>query len=348
MTHTPRSEAVDSHVQANRFQRVKPVALLRRALHALALLWLVLTITFVLVRLAPGDPATFLLPPTASAADVVRLRAELGLDQSVAVQYARWAAAVLQGNLGESFQLHRPVTSLLAESLPVSAWLGLASLFLTFAIGVPIGLVQAVRRGRFADRALTVATTTIYAAPTFWLALAMIAVFTYGAAEWGLPAWIRLPAFGIRSPAGVSSGWRAASDVLRHSILPVGILAAVGAAGVARYARSSVADVLGEDFVRTARAKGVASSRVYFRHVIANVLPPLIVLFALALPGLVAGSIFVEAVFAWPGMGKLMVNAINGRDYPVVMGATIVYAGAVVIANLSADLLLPVVDPRRR
>lgn len=327
---------------------MKPVALLRRAAHALALFWLVLTITFVLVRLAPGDPATFLLPPTASATDIARLRAALGLDQSVAIQYARWFLATLRGNLGESFLLHQPVTSLLARAVPVSAGLGLASLALTFLIGVPVGVIQAVRRGRWVDRALTVATTVVYAAPSFWLALALIAVFTYGAAMWGLPSWLRLPAFGIQSPAAMIGGWHAGADVVRHSILPVGILAAVGAAGIARYARSSVADVLEEDFVRTARSKGVAPARVYGRHVVANILPPLIVLFALALPGLVAGSIFVESVFAWPGMGRLMVTAINGRDYPLVMGATVVYAGAVIGANLAADLMLPLVDPRRR
>ena len=144
------------------------------------------------------------------------------------------------------------------------------------------------------------------------------------------------------------SGGAALVDIARHAVLPVAILAAVGAAGIARYARSSVADVLDDDFVRTARAKGVATGRLYFRHVLATVLPALVVLFALSLPGLVAGSIFVEAVFAWPGMGRLMVNAIVARDYPVEMAAAAVYATLVVFANLAADLALPLVDPRRR
>jgi len=130
--------------------------------------------------------------------------------------------------------------------------------------------------------------------------------------------------------------------------LPVTILTVVGAAGIARYARSSIADVLGQDFVRSAWAKGARSPRVYFRHVLATVLPALVVLFALSLPGLVAGSIFVEAVFAWPGMGRLMVNAIVARDYPLVMGAAAVYATIVLLANLAGDLALPLVDPRRR
>jgi peptide/nickel transport system permease protein len=330
-----------------RLPAVLPAAL-RRAGAALALLWLVVTITFVLVRLAPGDAAALLIPPGASAEDVARLRSELGLDQPVAVQYARWIGNLLRGDLGESFALRRPVADVLRDALPVSLGLGLASIALTFAVGVPVGIVQAARRGRAVDRVLTVLTTAVYAAPTYWLALALVAVFTYGAAVWGLPPALRLPAFGLRTPGAELEGFPAVVDLVRHAILPVSILSAVGAAGVARYARSSVADVLGQDFVRTARAKGASGRRVYARHVLANVLPPLVVLFALALPGVVAGSVFVESVFAWPGMGRAMVTAILARDYPVVMGATVVYAALVIAANLSAELALPALDPRRR
>jgi peptide/nickel transport system permease protein len=239
------------------------------------------------------------------------------------------------------------VAHALAQALPVSIGLGAASLALTFLIGVPIGMIQAVRRGRFVDLLLTGLTTVVYAAPSFWLALALVAVFTYGAAAWGLPRSLRLPAFGLRSPGTDLHGVAALADLIRHSLLPVAILTAVGAAGIARYARSSIADAVMQDFVRTARAKGASPARVYFRHVLATVLPSLIVLFALSLPGLVAGSIFVEAIFAWPGMGRLMVNAIIARDYPLVMGAAAVYAAMVLLANLAGDLVLPLVDPRR-
>jgi peptide/nickel transport system permease protein len=335
-------------MRAVQLQRVHPPAVLRRLGGAMLLLWLVLTITFALIRLAPGDAAAFLVPPTASAADVARIRAELGLDQSIVVQYARWGAALLRGDLGESFSLHQPVARALAQALPISLGLGFVSLALTFLIGVPIGMVQAVRRNTAVDRLFTVLTTLVYAAPSFWLALALVALFTYGAAAWGLPASMRLPAFGVRSPGATLHGVAALMDVVRHAILPVTILAAIGAAGIARYARSSISDVLSQDFVRTARAKGSSPLRVYFRHVLSNVLPALVVLFALSLPGLVAGSIFVESVFAWPGMGRLMVNAIVARDYPLVMGAAVVYTTIVLFANLAGDLMLPVVDPRRR
>lgn len=330
-----------------RLLAVLPAAL-RRAGAALVLLWLVVTITFALVRLAPGDAAALLIPPGASPADIARLRAELGLDQPIAVQYARWIGNLLRADLGESFVLRRPVADALRDALPVSLGLGLASIALTFVVGVPLGIVQAARRGRALDRFLTVLTTAVYAAPTYWLALALVAVFTYGAATWGLPMAMRLPAFGLRTPGAELSGLAAFTDLLRHAILPVTILSAVGAAGIARYARSSVADVLGQDFVRTARAKGAGERSIYGRHVLANVLPPLVVLFALALPGVVAGSVFVESVFAWPGMGRAMVTAIQARDYPMVMGVTVIYAALVIAANLAAELVLPLLDPRRR
>ena len=321
--------------------------LLRRLATAALLLWLVVTLTFMLVRLAPGDPSAFLIAPGASEADAARLRAELGLDRSMLVQYARWVAATLRGDLGTSFATGVPVARILAEAAPISILLGGVSLALTFLVGVPVGMLQAAKRGRATDTAITVLTTAVYAAPTFWLALALVGVFTYGAASLGLPAALRLPAFGIRTPGVTLDGWAGFVDVIRHSVLPVTILAAVGAAGIARYARTSVADVLRLDFVRTAYAKGLGSRRVFARHVLANVLPPLVVLFALSLPGLLAGSIFVESVFAWPGLGRATLSAILARDYPVVMGATLFYAAAVIGANLAAELVLPVLDPRR-
>ena len=312
------------------------------------LLWLVVTLTFVLARAAPGDAAALLVPSTASAADAARLRAELGLDAPAPVQYARWLGALLRGDLGESFATRRPVTEVLGDALPISLLLGALSLGLTFLVGVVLGGIQAARRGRPLDAALTIATTTVYAAPSFWLALALIAVFTYGAATWGLPPALRLPAFGLRSPGAQLSGFAAIADVARHLVLPVAVLASVGAAGVARYARSSIADVLDQDFVRTARAKGLRGRRIYGAHVLRVALPPLVVLFALALPGVVAGSVFVESIFAIPGMGRTMLSAILARDHPVMMGATIVYAALVIGANLAADLALPALDPRRR
>jgi peptide/nickel transport system permease protein len=319
----------------------------RRLADAVILFWLVVTLIFVLVRMAPGDPAAFLVPPTATAADAARLRTDLGLDRPLAVQYARWAGAVVRGDLGESFSSRQPVSRLLLDAAPVSLALGGISLLLTFLVGVPLGMFQAARRGGALDRLTTVLTTAVYAAPTFWIALALVAIFTYGAATFGLPPAMRLPAFGIRTPGTTLSGFADLLDLARHGVLPIATLAAIGAAGIARYSRSAVADVLGEGWVSTARAKGARPSRVYGRHVLRNILPQLVVLGALSLPGLVAGSVFVESVFSWPGLGKAMLIAIQARDYPVVMGATVFYAAAVIFANFAADLALPLLDPRR-
>ncbi|MGQ0539139.1 MAG: ABC transporter permease [Gemmatimonadaceae bacterium] len=321
---------------------------LRRIIGALALYALVVTLVFVLLRLAPGDAADFLVAPTASAEDAARVRAQLGLDDSPVVQYARWMRGVLTGDLGESLASGRAVSAVLWEALPVSLWLGALSLGLTFLIGVAVGAYQGARRGRPADTWITIATTAVYSAPSFWLALGLVAVFTTGAAHWGFPAALRLPAFGFRDPALEATGLQAVGDLVRHSLLPVAVLALIGAAGVARFARTIVADLAHEDFVRLARAKGLSRARVVRRHVLRNAWPPLVVLAALALPGIVAGSVFVESIFAWPGMGRTMLTAIASRDYPVVMGATVLYAAVVIVANACADALLPVVDPRRR
>lgn len=319
-----------------------------RLASSVVIFWIVLTLTFLLARAAPGDPTMLLVPPGASAADQARMRAELGLDAPLAVQYARWAGRLFKGDLGESFARRTPVASVLGEAIPVSVGLGAISMAFTFLVGIALGMLQAVRRGTVSDRAITLATTAVYAAPSFWLALALIATFTYGAARWGFPEWLRLPAFGMRDPASDATGLAALGDLARHAVLPVLTLSAIGAAGIARYARTIAADLLSQDFVRTAMAKGVTRRRVYGRHVLANAWPPLVVLFALAIPGLLAGSVFVEGVFAWPGMGRVTLAAVAARDYPVILGATAMYAAAVILANLVADLALPLLDPRRR
>jgi peptide/nickel transport system permease protein len=281
----------------------------------------VLSLTFVLLRLAPGDPATFLVAPGASASDAARLRTALGLDAPVAVQYARWLTAMLRLDLGDSFVDRQPVITLLARALPVSLGLGAASLALSFAIGIAVGIVQAARRASRTDFVLT-----------------MVSV--------GAPLWLRLPAIGMATPGIELHGAARLADLARHAILPVGLLAAIGAAGVARYVRTSALDLLASDWLRTARAKGLPERVVLMRHLGANLRAPVITLFALALPGTVAGSVFIETIFGWPGMGRLMVTAIVARDYPVVLGAAAAYAAIVILANLAAELLLPWADAR--
>jgi peptide/nickel transport system permease protein len=310
------------------------------------LYWCVLSLTFALLRLAPGDPATFLVPPGATVAEAARLRTSLGLDRPLTVQYARWVRDMLHADLGTSFTDRRPVTRVIGDALPVSVGLGMASLLLSFVIGTMVGLIQAARRGSFTDLSLTTICVILVASPAYWLGLGAIACFTYLASSLSLPLWLRLPAVGMTTPGAELAGLAKLADLSRHSILPVGLLAAIGAAGVARYARTSALDVMGADWVRTARAKGLPERSVLARHVAANLRAPLITLFALALPGTVAGSVFIETIFGWPGMGRLMVTAIVARDYPVVLGCAAAYAAIVIAANLAAELMLRWADPR--
>ena len=331
-----------------RYHRVRSPALVRVAARTALLYWCVLSLTFVLLRLAPGDPATFLLPPGATAADAARLRAELELDRPVAVQYARWAERTLHADLGHSFVDRRPVLAVIGDALPVSLALGGASLLLSFVVGAVAGVFQAARHGRAADLVITTVSVVLASSPAYWLGLAAIACFTYLTSTLDLPLWMRLPAVGMTTPGVELQGAAHVADLIRHSVLPVSLLAAIGAAGVARYVRSSALDVMRADWLRTARAKGANERRVLGHHLAANLRAPLLTLFALALPGTVAGSVFVETIFGWPGMGRLMVTSIVARDYPVALGCAAVYGLLVLLANLAAELLLPWADPRVR
>ena len=320
--------------------------LLLRVTDAALLLWIVTTLTFALLHLAPGDPATLLIAPTATAAEVSQLRARLGLDAPLPVQYVRWLGDVLRGDLGVSLARSVPVRTVIAEALPVSLFLGGVSLVASFVLGTGLGMVQALRAGPRTDLTLSIVSVTLFAAPSFWLALALVALFTSGAAVLGLPEWLRLPAFGMQSPgAGADATW---SDRARHAVLPLLVLSVPGLAGVARYARQSIRDAGAAPHVVNAVARGLSRTRVEVRHILRTALTPLVVLFGLTLPGVIAGSVFVEQVFAWPGLGRTMLSAIASRDYPVVLGLTLVYACAVVLGNLLADALLWLLDARRR
>jgi len=317
-----------------------------RLVDAVVLLWLVTTLTFALIHLAPGDPATLLVAPTASAEEVAQQRARFGLDAPLPAQYAQWLGALLRGDLGTSLVSDRPVRGVILDALPLSLFLGGVSLAFSFVFGSLIGGWQALRASRATDVTVTVASTIIYAAPSFWLALALVVLATSGASAMGAPDWLRLPAFGVESPGGVATGLYRWFDLARHALLPLLVLALPGAAGVARYARQTVLDASHAPHVAAATARGLPRSRVERRHVWRTALTPLVVLFGLTLPGVIAGSVFVEQVFAWPGLGRTMLTAIASRDYPVVLALTVLYATAVIAANLFADLALLQLDPR--
>lgn len=323
----------------------------RQILHRLALgigiVLFVVTLTFVLVNLAPGDPARLWASPDAGEAELEIARRALGLDRPLLARYVSWLADFGRGDWGMSLAQQRPVARIIGDALPHTLLLSTGSLLLTYIGGILIGVVQAARQRTAIDTGLTVTTLIIYGMPAYWLAIMLVLVFSYAAARYGWPAWIRLPALGVTSiDAEFLSPAGRLIDRLRHLTLPLITLGAIGVAGTARFVRGSVLDARGHSFVRTARAKGIAPVAIELRHILRNALLPIITLLGLSLPALFSGTVFVEVIFGWPGMGRVMVDAVGGRDYPVVMATTAIFAMLVVLGNLLADLLYGAADPR--
>ena len=320
-----------------------------RLLAGVALLLAIVTITFLLVNLAPGDPARLYLGPGAGPDELEATRRALGLDRPLVVRYAAWLTDFVRGDWGVSLAQQRPVHRVLLDALPYTVLLSAGSLLLTYAGGILIGLWQAVKHRRAVDTGLTTVTLAVYAMPSYWLSLVLVLVFSFTASRYGWPEWLQFPAFG---PTGLDaeflSPWQRLVDRVEHATLPLATLGAIGAAGIARYVRGAVLDVRGAPFVRTARAKGLDVPTLERRHVLRNALLPVITLLGLQLPYLFSGTVFVEVIFAWPGVGREMVSAVVARDYPVVMASTAVFGALVVLGNAIADLLYAVADPRIR
>jgi peptide/nickel transport system permease protein len=303
---------------------------------------LVTTISFFLIRLAPGDPFSFAGDFAMSASVRDQLRAQFGYDRPALEQFALFLGNVARGRLGYSHSMHRYVGEVIASVLPRTLLLMGVALLLSFAIGIAIGALQAVKRGSWLDRALSGVLLLFYSIPDFWLALIALLAFAY---------W--LPIF----PAGgmidqimhdyMSLGGRI-WDVAAHLVLPSLTLALLSAASIARFQRAALLDVMPQDFVRTARAKGLSERAVVLKHALRNALLPVITLIGLSLPSLVGGAFFVEKVFSWPGMGYVAANAIAARDYDLVTGSVIVGGIMVTLGSLLADLLYAVADPRLR
>jgi peptide/nickel transport system permease protein len=317
--------------------------LLRRALQAVATLAIAIALLFVLMRAAPGDPLFRLSADRPiSRKEIEVLRARYGLDQPVGRQLLAFVGGLARGDLGVSIEYGRPVTALLAERLPATILLGGSVLLLNFTVGLWLGVRQAVRHGRREDRWLTTLSLTGYAMPSFWLGLVL--AWLVGV-EWRL-----LPAAGMQDPllspdAGVLAR---AGDVLRHLVLPVVTLSVVSIAATMRYQRAEMLEVLHLPYIVTARAKGLPERVVIWRHAWRNALFPVITIFGLWLPILVTGSVFVEAVFAWPGLGSLAAGAVGSRDYPLLMGASLLVAALVVASGFLTDLAYALLDPRVR
>lgn len=316
--------------------------LARRLAAAMGGVWAAVTLTFVLIHLAPGTP--FLPDPErpADPAVIAELKARFGLDRPLPEQYARYLRELARGDFGVSFVHRRPVAAALVEAIPNTLVLAAAALCIDFLLGLALGVYQAARARRLPDVVLRNATLFLSSVPTFWLGLLLLLVFGQ---------WLHwFPVGGVTDPvlhASLPLAGRI-GDRLWHLTLPALTLGLVGAAATARYHRAAMLEAIGQEFVRTARAKGLSEASVLLRHVLRNALLPLITLFGLAFPFLLTGAVVTETVFAWPGMGRLAAEAILTRDYPTVTATALVAAAMVAAGSLLADVLLAVADPRLR
>jgi len=321
--------------------------LLRRLLGAIPLLLGILTLIFFIINIAPGDPTARYFNPNVAPEVIEQMRRNLGLDQPLHIQYFRWLTSFAQGNFGYSFGQMRPISEILPTVLWNTIQLMAVAIVMIFGIGMLIGILQAVRQYSVVDNVMTFFALFFYSMPSFWLALMLILIFSLKASQWG---WaVQFPASQMTSVGyEFFSGSEKVADRFMHMLLPAIALGIGGAAGVARYMRGSMLEVIHQDYIRTARAKGLSERTVIFKHALRNALIPIVTLLGLYLPYLLSGSVLVETIFAWPGMGRLIVDSIFQRDYPLVMATSFIAAGLVVLGNLLADIMYAVVDPRIR
>lgn len=315
--------------------------LLRRLAASLLLLFLILTFTFFLLRVVPGDPLRNVENARMTPAQLAHLRAFYGLDRPLGVQYLIWLGNVLRGDLGISYTEKRPVVDALREALPATLRLASAALIIDYGLGIFLGVAAARRRGSFFDHALRVGGLIVYSQPIFWLALMAVLLFAY--------QWPILPASHMHSIGAedLRAGERWL-DSLRHLILPASVLGLASAGGTARFVRARLLETMNEDYIRTARAKGLSERRVLWVHALPNAMAPIVQLFALSVSTLLSGSILTEVVFSWPGIGRLTFTASLTRDYPLILASTGLGALVVLATNLAADLSLGLIDPRTR
>jgi len=307
--------------------------ILRRVLQAIPLLWFISIVSFALIKLAPGDPVLSFVTPNMNAEDVERIRHDLGLTEPIIVQYWNWLKNVFSGDLGYSLMSHRPVTELILERLPATIGLMGSAMLISLLISVPLSMYAASRKNRLSDRGLSLLSYIGISIPSFWFGIMLIYIF---ALKLNL-----LPSMGMRT-IGVDS----ALDILKHGILPCTVLTFMNVSVYMRYIRSHTISQLEEDYVQIQYAYGATRGTVLRRHVLKNVLLPVITILGMSFPELIAGAFITESVFSWPGMGALGISSVFQLDYPVIMGITMISSVMLVVGNLVADLLYGVVDPR--
>ncbi len=317
--------------------------ILKRLAQAIPLTWGILTITFFISHMAPGDPMDMYMEQQYQRQvdpEVIEfLRQKYGLDLPIHVQYVKWLGNVVKGDFGESFRHRRPVLDLIAERIPYTLQLTLLALLFSTILGLIIGIVSAVKQYSALDKSVTLGSLIIYSIPGFWMALMLVLIFSV------YLGW--LPTSQTRSMdyEFFSVGGKIL-DRIWHLILPVFVLGIGAAAHKARYVRNRLLEVLNEEYILSARARGLKEKMVIFKHALRNAMIPLVTILGLYLPGLLSGSVLIESIFAWPGMGTLAVDAVMGRDYPVMMATLMIASILTIIGSLLADITYVALDPR--
>lgn len=318
--------------------------LFKRLAGMIPLLLGITLISFAIMHVAPGEPvvAGQTFNPKISAADVERLRAYYGLNQPLYVQYWHWLKRLSVLDFGQSFSSdHRPVMDKIAERMPITIWINILAMGLILAVSIPIGILSAVRRNSWFDRGMTLFVFTGFAIPSFWLGLLLMIAFGVQL------SW--LPVSGIHDYNWQQMGfWSAGWDLTKHLILPIFVSAIGGLAGMSRFMRGSMLEVIRADYITTARAMGLPERAIHYRLALKNAMLPIITLLGLSIPSLIGGSVIVEQLFSIPGMGLLFFEAVLSRDYPLVMGITVIGAILTLLGNLLADLSYAWIDPRIR
>ncbi len=315
--------------------------IIRRFLQMLVLLVGISILSFSIMHLAPGNPVDLMTDRTATPADKARIAALYGFDQPIYVQYWRWVSQVARGNFGRSFQTGQPVLTMIMERLPATLLLNFVAMLIVYLLSIPIGIISAVRQYSWFDHAVTLFAFLGQAMPSFWFALLLI--YFVG---------LRVPFIQISgmSSYGVSMStdglWAVLLDRIRYMILPLAVLGFGSLASVTRYMRASMLEVVTQDYIRTARAKGVAERKVVLKHAFRNALLPIVTLIGFELPILFSGSVVIESIFSWPGIGLLAWRAVLQRDYQVVMAFNLLGATMMVVGVFIADMLYLAVDPR--
>ncbi len=325
--------------------------LTRRLLQMVPLVIGISIIIFLILAAAPGDPVDLLLVgnPNVTAGDVARLKHLYGLDQPLHIRYVKWVWAALQGDLGYSRTYKVPVLSLVWDRVGNSLWLQIPAFLLAVAVAVPVGITSALRQYSPVDYTATFFTFFGLSIPAFWFGIMMIYVFAVVHPWTALPAlaWLKFPAGGFSSP-GVAAGLPTYLDRVHYVVLPALVLSLLFMASYTRYTRSSMLEVIRQDYIRTARAKGISELGVIQRHALRNALIPLVTIVALSIPALFSGAPLTETVFGWPGIGRLLVDAVLAGDFAVAQGVILFLAGLVIVFNLLADISYAVLDPRIR